>query len=650
MPSRRDFVKLAALTGYSILVKPGQGASAAANDFVTREEIAPRLEELAPDGLKAGGAVDEPHMAKVDLSCDLLVAGGGLAGVCAALSAARNGSSVVLIQDRSRLGGNASSEVRMHPVGARFGHRETGLIEEFCLENAYHNEHYAWELWDLMLYDYVVREPRIKLLLDSTVYRAEMQNGLIQSVWARCDKTEHLYHIRSKVYMDATGDSRLGLEAGAEFMIGREATEVFNESHASYDTPGTTQGSSILFTSRKHDRIMTYQAPSWARPVTKEDLRFRNVGPKNWDYGYWWIELGGVYDTIRDNERLRFELLAIVLGVWDYIKNSGEFPDAANWALETVGMIPGKRESRRLTGDYVMTQADIEGRWKSFPDAVAFGGWPMDDHPALGFDAPDTKPYRPAQYPEAYNIPLGSLYSKNVGNLMMAGRNISASHVAFTSTRVMKTCAAMGQAAGTAAAMCAQNGILPRELRNDPARMKALQQRLLRDDQTILLVRNEDPDDLARQAAVTASACVELTRPDNLINGVAFDRGRSLENRWGAPMNGEKVWVQLDWNSPVEIAEVQITHDTGLFRHLTMTAAASLQKQIKTGAQPDSVREYKLIGVLEDGSEKDLADVSTNYQRLRRHRFEKVRLKTLRLEILRTNGEEARLYEIRAYA
>src|SRR5690606_17568593 len=139
-------------------------------------------------------------------------------------------------------------------------------------------------------------------------------------------------------------------------------------------------------------------------------------------------------------------------------------------------------------------------------DSVAFGGWPMDDHPAAGFDARDIKPYRPAKYAEPYNIPLGSLYSKNIGNLMLAGRNISASHVAFSTTRVMKTCAVIGQAAGTAAMVCAKEKILPRQLRNDPAKMKALQQHLLRDDQTILGMRNEDETDMARKAKVTASA------------------------------------------------------------------------------------------------------------------------------------------------
>lgn len=172
--------------------------------------------------------------------------------------------------------------------------------------------------------------------------------------------------------------------------------------------------------------------------------------------------MGGDRDTIRDNERIRFELLSIVTGVWDYIKNSGEFPESANWALDWVGMMPGKRGSRRLVGDVLLTQHDLmRGSW---PDAVAMGGWPMDDHPPGGFDRPDLPPNTLLRSPEAYDIPLRALYSRNISNLMMAGRNISATHAAFTSTRVMATCASVGQAVGAAAALCCERGISPRRL------------------------------------------------------------------------------------------------------------------------------------------------------------------------------------------
>ena len=392
------------------------------------------------------------------------MAGGGMAGVCAALAAARHGAKVVLAQDRSRLGGNASSEVKMHVVGAdcsggRPGWREGGLIEELRLDDAAHNPQRSWELWDLLLYDKLKREPNVTLLLDSPLFAAETRDDAIQRVLVRCDKTEHLYRIRAPLYIDCTGDSRLALEAGAEQRWGREAQSEFNESLARAAADRQTLGSSLLFTARDYGRPVPFTPPPWARKVTKAQLQFRSV--RSWEYGYWWIEWGGQLDTIRDNERIRFELLAIVLGVWDYIKNSGDKPDSAHWGMDWVGMIPGKRESRRVVGDHLLTQHDLEGKTPAFADAVAMGGWPLDDHPPSGFDQPEERPARQIQTAAPYNIPLRSLYSRNIRNLLMAGRNISASHVAFTSTRVMATCAVVGQAAGTAAVHAFFQGMLP---------------------------------------------------------------------------------------------------------------------------------------------------------------------------------------------
>ncbi len=279
------------------------------------------------------------------------------------------------------------------------------------------------------------------------------------------------------------GDCRLGIEAGADWRAGRESKSEFNESLA-LDQPDThTLGSTILFTARDYGTPMTFTPPPWARKVTKEMLRFRSIN--SWEYGYWWVEWGGDLDTIRDNEKIRHELLAISLGVWDYIKNSGAHPSSANWALDWLGMMPGKRGSRRLVGDHVLREDDLMGKTGEFADAVCIGGWSMDDHPPSGFDRPDLRPARQVPPPFPYNIPLRSLYSRNVANLMMAGRNISATHVAFTSTRVMATCAVIGQAMGTAAALCVRHGITPRQLATDQERVLALQQTLLRDDQTI---------------------------------------------------------------------------------------------------------------------------------------------------------------------
>ena len=250
---RRDFLTSVGLTGYSLLVSV-DGPAAILADERSADEYRRDLERIAPTA-NLTPAPREHHMTLVELACDVCVAGGGMAGVCAALAAARNGAKVVLVQDRSRLGGNSSSEVKMHIVGAnchtgRPGWREGGLLEEIRLDDAANNAQRCWELWDLLLYDKLVSEPNITLLLDTTLFAAEVKDGRIESVTARCDRTEHLYHIHAKIFCDCTGDSRLALEAGAEMRVGHEARAEFGESLAAKGADKQTQGCSILFTVR----------------------------------------------------------------------------------------------------------------------------------------------------------------------------------------------------------------------------------------------------------------------------------------------------------------------------------------------------------------------------------------------------------------
>jgi len=595
----------------------------------------------------------ERHMRTIDHKADVFIAGGGMAGVCAALAAARNGAKVFLVQDRSRLGGNASSEIRMHIVGAdahgsRPGWREGGLIEEIRLEDAVRNPHRAWELFDLTLYDLVKREPDIELRLDTSVYHVEKQGSKITRAWARCDKTETIYRVGAELFCDCTGDSRLGLEAGAAFRTGREPREEFGEKLAQKTGDPLSQGSSILFTAREHEREMPYTPPPWARKITENDLLFRKIPRGSYEYGYWWIELGGTRNVISDNEELRYELLRVVLGVWDWIKNSGQRPDSANWALETVGMIPGKRESRRLEGDHIQTQSDLTSGWKQRDDGVSIGGWAFDDHPPKGFDDWKQPPVWSRRIAEPYNIAFEAMYSRNVDNLLMAGRNISNSHVAFTSTRVMATCACIGQAVGTAAALCAESKVGPRELRKN--HITKLQQRLLRDDQSIRGVGNEDPGDLARRATVTSDT-EGSGRPENVIDGHVRDKPGQWKHRFGAKLgDGRKATLRLGWDRPVEISHVQITFDSGFHRQLTLSASDRVTRTMIRGPQPETVRDYELRATV-DGNDVLLARVEGNYQRLRRHSFQRIRVSDVRLVVSATNGaKEARVFEVRCYA
>jgi hypothetical protein len=636
------------MTGYSLLVNAA--ALPAAQVSVSQGAVKREFEKIAPPNGSRRMAAAEPHMTLVELETDLLVAGGGLAGVCAAVSAARHGAKVVLVQDRSRLGGNSSSEVKMHVVGAnshkgRGGWREGGLLEEIRLQDAVNNPQRCWELWDLLLYDKVVSEPNITLLLESVVYSATTANGRISEAMVRCDKSEHLYRVKAKLFMDCTGDSRLGLEAGAEYRTGREARSEFGESLAPVTPDEETLGSSILFTSRLYQKPMPFTAPKWARKVTADTLKFRKI--TSWEYGYWWVEWGGSIDPIRDNERIRFELLSIVMGVWDYIKNSGEHTSSANWAMDWVGFMPGKRGSRRLVGDHLLTQHDLlKG---DLADAVAIGGWPMDDHPPGGFDRADLPPAVQIRTPEVFNIPLRSFYSRNISNLMMAGRNISATHVAFTSTRVMATCAVGGQAAGTAAAMCLERGITPRQLAREPKLVSALQQRLLRDDQTIKNAKNEDAADLARQARAVASAEIGDAKALLVLDGVPRDIPGQGIHHWEAPIGS---WITLEWDKPQRASQLQITFDTGFQRELTLTSSDSINRGIVRAAQPETVRDYA-VQVRKAGA-ADWTTVETvtgNFQRLRRHRLPAGAIDAVRVQATATNGSDSvRVFELRCYA
>ncbi|MCC2686882.1 MAG: fumarate reductase/succinate dehydrogenase flavoprotein, partial [Paenibacillaceae bacterium] len=423
------------------------------------------------------------HDTKI-LHTQLLIAGGGMTGVAAAIAAARNGAQVILCQDRSVLGGNASSEVRMNISGASVRgkeleseRRESGILEEIMLECSIRNPQRSATMFDLILYEKCRAEANVTLLLNTTIVGTNMDSSRIRSVYAVRESTEDHFVIHAEIFADCTGDGRMGYEAGAEFTTGREASDEFGESGAVQNRDAYRLGSSLLFQSRDMGRPMPFIPPAWARTFTEEDLKFRNHS--TWEYGYWWVEFGGTLDTIKDNETIRDELLAIMMGVWDHIKNSGNHPESENWALDWFGFLPGKRESRRFIGQHVLTQNDIQEA-VDFEDVVAYGGWSMDTHPPEGIDAKGTKPCNQPYTPYMYSIPLRSMISRNISNLMFAGRNLSATHIAFSSTRVMATCAVMGEGLGTFAAIALNRGIPFDRAWRDSGLVKEAQQQLIR--------------------------------------------------------------------------------------------------------------------------------------------------------------------------
>lgn len=461
-----------------------------------------------------------------ELTPDIAVVGGGLAGTFAAIAAARNGATVVLLQERPVLGGNSSSEVRVHPVGASsHGYhrdaRETGLMEELFLEvrsrsyglKQFNGQHYP--MWDVVLSEKAEAEPNLTLLLNTRVVGVETTpeskpgyETRITSLVAAQQSTELVVRVTPQLVVDATGDGFVAVQAGAPFRYGREAQAEFGERWAPEEPDDVVLGSTIMFAARDVGRPVPYTPPSWAHAFPDEaSLPFRPH--EAIDSGYWWLEWGGRLNTISDNETIRKELHAAVFGVWDHIKNHCTVPGvrerAANMALDWIGHIPGKRESRRFEGDHLLVERDITQGLENVPrDVVAYGGWAIDLHAPDGVYSPD-KPCTQPPLPDVYGIPLRSLYSRTVSNLYLAGRDISQSHVAHGSTRVMKTCAVIGEAAGTAAALSAREHLTPRDLAHSEPCLSKVQQMLLRQGAYLPLQRNSDAGDLLQGGGVEVS-------------------------------------------------------------------------------------------------------------------------------------------------
>lgn len=609
-----------------------------------------------------------------ELSCDVLIAGGGPAGVPCALAAARCGAKVILCHDRPVLGGNASSEIRMHIVGAdcsggrgvelQTEAREGGIIEEIRLETAVCNPQRSASMLDLVLYDKCRSEPNLTLLLNTPVVAAEVSQGKITHAIAERPSTEDRFRIAAKVFIDCTGDGRLGLEAGAPYREGREAQSEHAEKLGQPVADNYRLGSTLLFQARKHDRPMPFMPPAWARKVTEADLALRPHAHAQIDagmeYGYWWLEWGGMLDTVKDNEHIRDELLSILMGVWDHIKNGGDH-GADHWALEWFGFVPGKRESRRFIGQHVLAEADVLDS-RPHNDAIAYGGWYIDTHPPGGVDAPLEHPCEQHKVPYLFDIPLRSCVSAGPRNLMFAGRNISATHIAFASTRVMATCAAMGQGVGTAAAYAVQHGLEPADLAGRPTAVAAIQQRLLRDDVYLIGCDNQDSNEIAAQAAITASseqpggeAANILTGQNRAVfgpKGAPPDRARPGVHRWMSdPKAGLPAWLELRWKDGASPVEVQITFDTGLHRVLTLSHDnAYTAKMLYGRPQPECACDYRLEGLIGDQWHV-LADVTGNIQRRRVHRLAGDRdFAALRVTITKTHGlDHARVCEVRVY-
>jgi hypothetical protein len=490
---------------------------------------------------------------------DLCVVGGGMAGLIAAVTAARHGAQVLLMQDRPVLGGNASSEVRMWICGAHgTDAKETGLLEEIMLANYYRNSSMKYAIWDTVLYETARYQPGLTLLLNCACHEVHAEgdpqgaSGHLAWVKGWQTTTQTFHEVHATYFADCSGDSVLRA-SGAEFRWGRESRHEFNESHAPEEADQRTMGNTILIETREHpEPTPPFIPPAWAYKFKEEDITAnqRPLGPTG--ENFWWLEVGGMGNTIAQAEELRDELLRIAYGVWDLIKNH---PDgrAQNWELEWIGALSGKRENIRYVGDHTLTQGEILAGGQ-FDDLVAYGGWTMDDHHpgGLWYRGPATVFH---ETPSPYGIPYRSLYSQNIDNLFFAGRNISTTHMAMSSTRVMATCSLCGQAIGTAAALAVKYACTPREVAQ--SHIRELQDTLM-DDDAYLPWRTCAIPDLTRAAGLSASNGLEGGDPAALRSGIDRVLGGQDNGWWGA----NHASVTYRFASPVQLSQARLTFDS----------------------------------------------------------------------------------------
>lgn len=513
---------------------------------------------------------------------DVVVVGGGLAGSAAAISAARHGSKVALIQDRPVLGGNASSEIDVAPGGdnsrAPFDPGETGIIEEFYGKNDRGFDHD----WSSAIEKVVRGEENLDLFLNTRAINVIMKDRhSIESVVAVNVHSGKRLLFPGKIFIDCTGDGWIGFYAGADFRKGREAQSEFNESLAPAEADSKTMGNTLMVAKFREGPPSTFDNPEWAYEWTsmeqfqqdgfhfgldsteipdyqwqdptlnrfthgagfygrqyiterpkeeKAEAEYRSMPipkahfkefekgkgyrPRSAMGGFfeWWVEFGGIMDTIKDAEHIRDELFRINLGLWNYVKNHSPQHKENNKyrRLTWINYIAGKRESRRLIGDYILTQWDYADKI-IHSDNVAYGGWGIDVHHPNGFWT-DGPMYYSAYRGQKVSIPYRCLYSRSVDNLYMAGRNVSVSHVALGGVRVMRTTCLMGQAVGTSAALCVEKELLPYTA--GERHIHEIQQRLMKDGVYVMGQKNEDPEDLALQASVTASSVKSIPDPN----------------------------------------------------------------------------------------------------------------------------------------
>ena len=429
--------------------------------FTTEEGKVPPSDMKALEAFRRT-ALGLPDEAPVAGQYDLVVVGGGIAGISAAVSAARLGCKVALINDRPVLGGNNSSEIRVH-LGGRIEagpYKELGnLQKEFGPTrggNAQPGDYYE----DDKKSELVANEKNITLFSNYRAIGVQMDGQKIRSVIAKHIETGQEQRFEAPLFSDCTGDGTIGYLAGADYRMGRESRDEFGESTAPEKADKMTMGASVQWYSVDDKKPSSFPAFSYG-------VEFNDKNSEKVMMGEWTWETGMNYDQIKDFERIRDYGLLVVYSNWSYLKNGmKENSQYRNRKLGWVAYVSGKRESRRLMGDYILKEDDIR-KHVVHEDGTAASTWTIDLHypdPANTANFPDQEFKSIAKHIEIYPypIPYRCLYSRNVDNLFMAGRNISVTHVALGTVRVMRTTGMMGEVVGMAASLCKKYNVNPR--------------------------------------------------------------------------------------------------------------------------------------------------------------------------------------------
>lgn len=483
---------------------------------------------------------------------DVIVAGGGPGGIPAAIACARMGVRTLLLHNRPVLGGNGSSEVGITFDGAEVAFpraREGGIAEE--IRRLRDRDSVFVGDWERAMDSLTAAEKNLTVVRESHVVDTEMlDEATIGGVVAQDIRTLEKTRYTGRIFLDCTGDGWLGYYAGAKYRLGRESVAQHGEDMApeQADTitmSGCIRGGGLPFFFKEEHEV-PFHAPEWVPKLPEDEENFGRVisGASL----YWWLEAPNDLDDMWDGEQSRDALLLVILGFLDHLKNHWKGRDSVkNDRFRFASVFNGRRESRRFIGDYILTQSDcIEGR--RFEDAVSYSGWALDIHHPLGIYSGREGPLYCARGVKMPQIPYRCLYSANISNLMMAGRNVSVTHIALGTVRVQNTIATLGQAAGTAAAMCVRYNETPRGIYLN--RMKQLQQQLIKDDQYIPGLGNEDPGDPCRTGTASASSiCTNETfRRKHGANGplLPLDRARMAIAGF-SPRHGDinQIWLKM---------------------------------------------------------------------------------------------------------